>query len=674
MSNKRSILLRYRNWLILYFTSVLLLGISQFIFYLYNRNYFNLEGEHILSIIQGNMVFLLSSCSMCLSIFTLLFLFPVVSFIDYKNKILHYICSFFWIFPTILMLIINLIDTFWYPVIGERSTYKHIDVFLSVTDKFSFVLSCIKTYWIGFIVLIGIILLGVLLYSSLNNNLKNKHIYYRFSILSVCIEFTLLILVVLFMSYTIRGKGRNPLRSIRASKYVSFKNMDIVLNSPYTLIKTLGKSSLKRVNFFSQEELSSIYNPQVSFPTPKDSNDPSTLCLSKYAPSIKNIVFIQMESMSAEYLKAYGATESWAPFLDSLIKKSISYQGWANGSTTKEAPISVVSSFPNFSKDGRTLLSSNNFNTKLHSIAKEFKKISYDTLFFFGDENGSQYIDSFARIAGFDSFYGKNEYDRDNPGNKDFLKGSFGLLDEPFLQYVIKKIDSTYKKNQKPFLSYLATSTAHFPFLIPQKYQEKFSQGPLSILQSIRYSDYALEQFFKKASLSSWYEDTLFILFADHTSESSGGWWSTDKQKQAIPLLFYIPKSEKDTTCHILSQKTVQQIDIFPTLLDMFKIKTNIITYGTSLFDSKHKNTGLFYNGVAHLFYIEDYLIKCIDNCNSMEIFNVRQDPLNKTDIYPNISKLPPDEKRVIQGYIELTKATVQQFINRMIDGNTTTD
>ena len=201
-------------------------------------------------------------------------------------------------------------------------------------------------------------------------------------------------------------------------------------------------------------------------------------------------------------------------------------------------------SFPDFSKVGRTLLSSNHFNVKLYSLAEELKKIGFITMFFFGDENGSQYIDTFSQLAGFENFYGKDEYDKDNPGNSDFIKGSFGLLDEPFLKYSVEKMDSIFKEKQSPFISYIVTTTAHFPFLIPQKYQSQFPQGPLSIHQSIRYSDYALEQFFNKASSSPWYKDTLFILFADHTSQSQGGFWATDKQKQANCLIADFERGE----------------------------------------------------------------------------------------------------------------------------------
>lgn len=671
--NQKILLLSYRNFLISFFSTFLLLGITQIVFYLYNSSYFNIKHESILNIILGNLVFILATCSMFLAPFIICSVCPILSFIKFRFDIVKYLKMIFWIIPTFTILIINLIDVFWYQTIGERSSWQHVDTFLSLADKLGFTLACLKTYWPALLITICSTVGFIYFLNYLDKSIKRKNYTYRITKKSILEEFILLAIVLICCIYSIRGLGKSPLRAIEASKFVDLKNMDVVLNTPYILIKTVGKDVIHRLDFYDQEELSSIFNPEKSFPTRQDSKDPDSLCLKKYSPSIKNIVLIQMESMAAEYLSTFNKQTSYAPFIDSLIQKSITYHGWANGRQTKEAPISVAASFPNLVPIGgnRNLLASNHFHTKFHSLAEEFKKLSYDTLFFFGDDNGSNYVDTFALNVGFENYYGKKEYNAAFPGNKDFMEGSLGIVDEPFLQYTLSIIDSTYKEHQKPFLSYIVTTTAHFPFLIPEKYEKSLPAGPLPILKPLRYSDIALEKFFNEASKKPWYQETLFVLFADHTSMSQGGVWATDKGKRQIPIIFFIPSLSKD--CMMVSPKIAQQIDIFPTIIDMFGINTKMVTYGDSLLDSKHINLGLYNDGKTHLINVDNYLVKCINNCQKVEIFDTDKDPFTKSDLTndPNTNE---SEKKKLDEFTRFSKAIIQQFTNRILDKKTTID
>ncbi len=669
--NKKIIFFTYRNFLISFLIPCILLGLTQLIFYLVNSSYFNLEQEKLSSILLGNFVFIMSACSMYLAPFILFSICPILSFKKIKYNPIRYFKNIFWILPTFLILILNLIDVFWYQTVGERSSWQHVDTFLAIVDKTGFIISCLKTYWPALLLTIIVIVLLGWFINSIDRSIKDKKLNYIISTKSLILEVFLMMVVIAVCAASIRGLTGSPLRTIHASKFVNFKNMDIVLNTPYIMIKTVGKKIIHRVNFFPDNELQSIFNPEKSYPSLKTSSDPDSLCLKKYAPQIKNIVLIQMESMGAEYLSSFNSGISYAPFLDSLIKKSITYQGWANGSLTKEAPISVVSSFPNYGAGGgnRSIIVSTHFHTSLHSIAQELKKLSYDTMFFFGDENGSQYLDIFALNSGFDHYYGMNEYNKAHPGNSDFIKGTLGITDGPFLEYSLETIDSIHKQSLKPFITYITTTTAHFPFLIPTEYDSILEPGPLPIHKAIRYADRALESFFKKAATMSWYNETMFILFADHTSLSQGGFWITDKGKRTIPIIFFIPSMSED--CHIFSSKLAQQVDIFPTLLDFFNIKTKIVSYGNSLMDKNHMDLGLFNDGKAHILQVEDYLIKCIDNCNQVELYNIKQDPLAKSNLYNNLDDDTTQKEKMIN-LVRFAKATIQQFTNRLIDGKTT--
>src|SRR5690554_8103416 len=98
-------------------------------------------------------------------------------------------------------------------------------------------------------------------------------------------------------------------------------------------------------------------------------------------------------------------------------------------------------------------------------MPKILKKNGFHTFFFHGAFNGSQNFDQYAAVAGFDRYYGKNEY----KGPESF-DGKWGVFDEDFLQFFAKEI-TTFNQ---PFFTTLFTISSHAPFTIPEKYKGKF--------------------------------------------------------------------------------------------------------------------------------------------------------------------------------------------------------
>ncbi len=703
MKNKNTIYtkLNYKLFSYKVFISFLLLVITQLIFFLINREHFDLSNESSLRLILGNTIYILSTLSIYLCIFILLSTFPVISLRNLNLKSIYHKLNFvFWIVPTFLMVFLNLVDVFWYSTVGARSTYSQMSIALKIESKFQFVISIIKTEFLSLILLFGTFILVVILCKKIDrffckdigsfNYKQDKYLYIYQSVL--------FLLVVGFSFFCYRGvyKGKNNgvLRPVHALTFSNLTNIDLVVNTPYLLSRTINKeNSVLNVNFYTPQVAHQLFNIERTFPTHNENLLPGLKCL-KYS-GIKNIVILQVESLSAEYVHTYNPESNYTPFIDSLIEKSVSYLGWANGKYTWMAPHSINSSIPAYdgnkitlrwpnAQNPRTDLESPNVNSDLLpksyngiltvyssstnsniSLSQILKDRGFNTLFFFGDINGSFSLDAYSKQTGFDLFYGKSEYDRDNPNNKDYLEGSWGLLDEPFLQYSANQIDKVYQQTRKPFYGYIITGSSHHPFLLPDKFKNTLPDGPLPIHKTIAYADYSIKQFFNSISTKEWFKDTLFIILADHTGRTSiGGVWSKPKGDHMIPIIFYTPGSGciSDNSSNML----VSQVDIFPTILDILGINIQISAYGRSIFDPDHENIGLTSSGVTHIFMKDNYLVQCIEYCLKIEVYDVIKDPMNNNDLMKNIESIPDKEKKIILDIIDRTKASIQVFSSNL--------
>ena len=144
--------------------------------------------------------------------------------------------------------------------------------------------------------------------------------------------------------------------------------------------------------------------------------------------------------------------------------------------------------------------------------------------------NGTMNFNVFAKAAGYDTYFGRSEYNND----ADF-DGQWGIWDEPFLQKTVEKMRS----QNKPFFSTIFTLSSHNPYRVPQKYTGKFPGGNNDIIPSIGYADYALRQFFYAAQKEEWFKNTLFVISPDHTAASEDNFYKHELGQFTIPILLY---------------------------------------------------------------------------------------------------------------------------------------
>jgi len=525
----------------------------------------------------------------------------------------------------LLFIATNFIDIIYYRFTSRRSTFGMITAKGMEEEAIGLLPSFLAEFWYIGLIFIAISVLFWKLLPDLNKNvtrqdLTKKDYFLKFSYLIVSVAVLLIL-----------GRGgfqKKPIKIVDGIKYGALGNTALVLNTPFTILKTIAKKEdIENITYYNTKELKSIYNPVISLQPKK--------------PTIKkNVVILILESFGNENV-GRGQT----PFLDSLITKSYYFKnGFANGKVSIDAVPSILSSIPSLMNN--SFITSSYSLNKIHGLPEIFKKEGYKTSFFHGAFNGSQNFDQYAKVAGFEQYFGKDQYT-----GKEAFDGRWGIFDEEFLQFYADKLSSF----KQPFFSSLFTISSHNPYIIPEKYKGKFPKGTTVIQESIAYSDYALKKFFETAKKQKWYNNTLFVISSDHTS--SGGDRETDQTnigKFRIPILFFDPSNPELVG---VDEKNFQQIDIMPSILDYLNIKTDMVSFGKS-YKSRDNFVVYYLQGTYH--YIKDDYYLAFANNQTIGFYNWKKDVLLEDNL---INK----DKLRVKEYEKFIKAYIQSFNERII-------
>jgi len=453
-----------------------------------------------------------------------------------------------------------------------------------------------------------------------------------------------IVLTVLFMR---GGLQAVPINTKTASNDLSPELAPLVLNTPFTLIKSVQGTGLTIEKYYTDQQVNQIFNPEQKLP--KNASDTSTF-------RKLNVVVLILESFSAEHTGVFNKDiknpdyKGFTPFLDSLIGQSYAFKGFANGKQSIEGIPAVLASLPNL-LHGNFITSSYSKNN-INSLASLLGPKGYTTAFFHGGKDGTMGFDKFAKKAGFAAYYGRKEYNND----KDY-DGKWGIWDEKFLQYTDQKLN-TFKQ---PFLASIFTLSSHHPYSIPPQYAGLFRKGNLPIQQAVMYADFSLRKFFKTAATMPWYKNTLFVISADHTSEAWLPQYQTRVGEFRIPILFFKPGSNLVG----IKDKVVQQIDILPSVLDYLHFKGKFVSFGNSVFDSTATRFNVTFLNDSYQIVQGDYAMH-YDGKLIRALYNYKKDPLLKTNLM-DIDRGKAKEMETI------LKAVIQQYNNRMINNKLTT-
>jgi arylsulfatase A-like enzyme len=525
------------------------------------------------------------------SLFILLSALPLKQF---YNTGYQRLLKWIYIIPNTIGIMLNAIDLAYFPFTKKRSG---ADLFKQVggqTDMGHLLPQYIRDFWWVLLIVVILIMTVLFMYRRIKIQFPTNDNRFKSNIFLTILLF---VLVTGFTFLAVRGGlQRIPIDTIDAGSCVPVEEVPIVLNTPFTIIKSLDKNELKELHYYPENELTKYFNPVHKFD--------STIFHKK------NVVVIILESFGKEYTAAGKTGVSYTPFLDSLAKECFVFtNGFANGSKSIEGIPAVLSGLPQMMENPFINSSySGNYQT---SFATLLGREGYTTAFFHGGVNGTMNFDAWSKLAGYQHYYGKNEYNN----NADF-DGYWGVWDEPFLQYSIKKMDEM----KEPFHSSIFTLSSHHPYFVPKKYEGKFPKGSLDNLASIGYTDYALKLFFEQAKRSNWYKNTLFVLCADHTSLSDHPFYKNVVGHQCIPILFYTP----DQSVKGSFNGSFAQVDILPSVMNLLGYNKPFFAFGSSYLNRKNNYCYYYTNGNQMM--ISDTLVASFNNSNITAIHNFQRD------------------------------------------------
>lgn len=467
--------------------------------------------------------------------------------------------------------------------------------------------------------------------------LEKKWKYFVFSVLNLCIVAALVV-------GGIRGDFKHstrPINLVDANRHV--KNplqANVVLNSVFSFFRTMNTNNFREVHFVNEDFIEKNIQPYKMYP--RENVEPKP-----------NVVIFIIESFGKEYSGAFNKNTkiknfvSYTPFFDSLATHSlIATNAFANGRQSIHGMSSVLAGIPSL-KDAFT--SSPYSNQKIQSIVSVANEMGYDTSFFHGAPNGSMGFLGFSNILGFKHYYGKTEYNND----ADF-DGMWGIWDEPFFQYFAKTLNA--KKN--PFMATMFSVSSHHPFKIPDKYKGKFKKGPLEIHEPIGYTDFALKKFFETAKKMPWYQNTIFVVVADHTNQIAYPEYEKAMNRFAIPILFYSPNTKYQLKGEIT--EPAQQMDIYPTLADLMGYNKKFRSWGRSLVSEKKEDYLIVNSSGVEQFMIGNY-IYLFDGKDFTGIYDIRDLGYEKN----LLGKVKNPE--IYLGMMK-SKAWYQDYMNRVIN------
>ena len=456
----------------------------------------------------------------------------------------------------------------------------------------------------------------------------------------------------------IRGgftKATRPITISNANQYVNRPaETGIVLNTPFSIFRTLKKTPFVVPDYMSDEEAATLYTPLHQ---PADS--------AAFTP--RNVVVLILESYSKQHIGFYNKTlrggtyKGFTPFLDSLITSSaMTFRySYANGRKSIEGMPSVLSSLPNFVEP--LFLTPASLNA-MSGLARELgENKGYTTAFFHGAQNGSMGFQAFARATGFQRYYGRDEFNADpNFHGDDDFDGTWAIWDEEFFQFFAEQLGTL----QEPFMTALFSASSHDPFVVPEKYQGWFPQGERPLQQCIAYTDYALKRFFEAASKQPWFQNTLFVITADHVSQQIDPFYCTTLGNYCVPIILYAPG---DTSLHGYDEeRVVEQIDIMPTVLTYLHYDRPYIAFGQNMLGGNPDEGFALHwlpESSSYEYVWGDYALQ-FDGKQVTAAYAFRTDSTFSHNV---LGTMPPATLDRMQRHM---KSVIQQYMQRMTTDN----
>lgn len=576
-----------------------------------------------------------------ISIFPLAILILIVNRRFFKYKFYRKLSYIYIVLTYITLTLFYLMDFGYYDYLSIRLDSASLRFLENLTISSQVLIESYPIYK-G---LFGLFLLAYIIYrvsKFIYNLLRYQQIYY--SIKKKTLYF---IATVLLLSFSIYNSfSHYPLRWSEAFFSKNNKVNQFALN-PILYFFDSFKFRSESVNLDEFQKYYPIIAQELNLPKNKISFERKVV----FKDSLKtkpNVVFVMLESVGVKPLGYYGNQAKGSPIIDSLIPKSLSFENfYVHKSGTAASVFSSITGLPDI--DDVNTASRNPMIIDQRVLFDQFK--GYEKLYFLG---GSA---NWANIRGI--------FQANINGLKIFEEGSYetenradvwGIDDYELFKESNKELEKLHKQN-KPFVAYIQTATNHIPFTVPDV-KENFTplsenkvsnellknSGFKSIAQlnALRYLDFNIGRFLKRAKASGYYDDTIFVFFGDHNTMMNRNHQFTNEHDLNINLqhaLFFI-HAPNYVNPKIIT-KNAKLIDLFPTIMHLIKMDHTNYTLGSNLLDTINKQSSSFVylqmKGEPTVGLLQDSLYYSRTNITkTIGLYNLKNNSLkNLKDVYP---------------------------------------
>ena len=416
-------------------------------------------------------------------------------------------------------------------------------------------------------------------------------------------------------------------------------------NGLYGFVSAFRNNELEYSRYYLTKDKSSVMARLRTFLGSSDLKGITRKVNGKGTQKHYNIILVCEESLSAEYLGAFGNKKGMSPNMDRLAKESLFFTHlYATGTRTVRGLEALNLSMPPLPG---TAIVKRPGNEKFLSFGEIMKEHGYDNHFIYG---GRGYFDNM------NYFFANNGFatiDQTDFSNEEItFKNAWGVCDEDLFDKTIKQAGVSFR-DKKPFFSFVMTTSNHRPYTYPE--------GKIDIPSgsgrdgAVKYTDYAIGKLIEKSRMEPWFKDTIFIIVADHCAGSARKLALPIKNYE-IPLIIYAPEILKPRTI----DRMMSQIDIAPTVLGLMNITYKSKFFGRDIFNDTAGPERAFIATYQKLGYIEDDKLLVLSPRKKSEFYRYSRND-GKTTV------TPADQQLLLNGlaYYQGSAVAYRDRLNR---------
>ena len=557
------------------------------------------------------------------------YLFPLAVYVTLMpgkifNNPFHKYLFWFFLFVQINLLVFNVFsEWFFWKEFGKRFDFIAVD-YLVYTDEV--VRNILESYPIPLLTGLIIVISACLFYlirkqtSVLDLAFESSQTFLQRLKIGVCLCFLPLI--------SFYGMNEQSLANISVNQF----NNELSKNGLYSLFSAFRNNILDYDRYYKTESIEIIMSHLKNL---NKLDDNYTRFIKKTGEELKyNVMLIMVESLSAEYMGAFGDGRGWTPNLDKLAKRSLFFNNfYATGTRTDRGMEAVVLSVP--PTPGRSIIKRPDCHN-MFSAGFIFQEKGYENKFIYA---GYGYFDNMNDFFSHNGFVTVDRTDMDS--DEITFSNVWGVCDEDLFNKALKESDKSYQKN-KPFFNYIMTTSNHRPYTYPEgKIDIPSHTGRAG---GVKYTDYAIHKFLDAAAAKPWFKNTVFIILADHNGGSAGK-TSLPAWRYKIPLFIYGPEIIKPDIVNKLSS----QIDLIPTLFSIMNWSYESKFYGQDIFD-KNFTGRAFIGTYQKLGFLTNDRLVLLDSDKSLHEYTIAHQGLYDVK-YKEIDPVEKDKFDAITYY-----------------------